>query len=52
MEPEWSRAARIAPLGVTIGEIDADKETAIRKRYDVHAFPTLLLLQDGLYSSC
>ena len=32
---------------VWIGQVDADKESALAAKYDVSAFPTFLILKDG-----
>ena len=48
MAPEWNRTSLLAPEGITIADIDADKSNRIRQEYEIRGFPTLLVVQDGL----
>ena len=47
LTPTWTELADAAIDGLTVGRVDCTKHAAIRKKYGVYGYPTLLLF-DGL----
>ncbi|KAH7828197.1 Protein disulfide-isomerase [Monocercomonoides exilis] len=47
MEPEWIKAANIAPPGVSYGNVECESQKHLRKRMGVKAYPTIIVFENG-----
>lgn len=48
MDSVWNEAASIASKNITFADIDADKIEKIRDYLGIIAYPTLLIMKDGI----
>ena len=47
MEPEWSRFKAMNSTNIQTKELEASKDSALAKKYNVKGFPTLLMINNG-----
>eukprot|EP00920_Eleutheroschizon_duboscqi_P013817 GHVT01032385.1.p2 GENE.GHVT01032385.1~~GHVT01032385.1.p2 ORF type:complete len:231 (-),score=53.03 GHVT01032385.1:628-1320(-) len=47
MGPVWEQLATLLAGRVNVGKVDATQETALSRRFDVQAFPSIILISKG-----
>jgi thiol-disulfide isomerase/thioredoxin len=47
LEPAWARLAEAVGEGVRVAKLDVAAELKVAKRFDVRAYPTLIMFADG-----